>query len=74
MNYKKTQKMNNIVRIGQLSSEKSQAGTVYHEGGVAQTITAGTHGYAIGYIVTEICADRQNQLLHRRELLERDYG
>lgn len=33
MNYKKTQKMNNIVRIGQLSSEKSQAGTVYHEGG-----------------------------------------
>lgn len=59
-----------IEKIGQISSDNSQAGTVYSEGGVAPTIIAGTHGYAIGYIVTEICADRQNQLLHRRELLE----
>lgn len=41
-----------VRKIGQISVEGSQAGTVYSTGGAAPTICAGTHGYAIGYIIT----------------------
>lgn len=44
---------NKPVRIGQVSSAGSQAGTVYSDKNIAPTICAGTHGYAIGYICTE---------------------
>ena len=39
-----------IRRIGELT-RNSQAATVYHRGGVAQTLCACTHGYAMGYIL-----------------------
>ncbi|AHN66609.1 DNA methyltransferase [Bacillus phage Bcp1] len=41
---------NEILRIGQVSSKKSQAGTVYHSDGIFPTVCAGTHGYAMGYV------------------------
>jgi len=40
-----------IIRIGQASIPGSQAGTVYSGGGIAPTLSAGTHGYAMGYVV-----------------------
>ena len=39
-----------IVRIGNVSVGKSQAGMVYDIDGVFPTICACTHGYAFGYI------------------------
>ena len=40
-------------RVGQVSSENSQAGTVYSDQNLSPTLCAGTHGYAMGYILTE---------------------
>jgi DNA (cytosine-5)-methyltransferase 1 len=40
-------------RVGQVSSENSQAGTVYSDQNVSPTLCAGSHGYAMGYILTE---------------------
>lgn len=40
-----------IIRIGQASIPGSQAGTVYSGGGIAPTLSAGCHGYAMGYVV-----------------------
>ena len=42
-----------IIRIGNVSTEKSQAGTVYSTDGIFPTLCACTHGYAIGYILVE---------------------
>lgn len=39
-----------IVRMGNVSVGKSQAGMVYSIDGIFPTICACTHGYAIGYI------------------------
>lgn len=36
--------------IGNMSTGKSQCGSVYSEDGVSQTICAGSHGYATGYV------------------------
>lgn len=59
-----------VNKVGQLSSDGSQAGSVYTGGGLSPTICAGCHGYAIGYIIVEVPNVRQHMLLHRRELLE----
>lgn len=40
-----------IIRIGQASSDGSQAGVVISRGGCSFTICACTHGYAIGYVL-----------------------
>lgn len=42
-----------IIRIGNVSTGKSQAGTVYDIDGVFPTLCAYTHGYAIGYILVK---------------------
>lgn len=63
---------NGIQKVGQISADGSQAGTVYDSGGVSPTIISGCHGYAIGYIVEELQAHRQNQLLSGCKLLERN--
>lgn len=40
-----------IVRIGQVSIQGSQAGVVYKRDGLMTTLIAGTHGYAMGYVL-----------------------
>jgi len=40
-----------VIRIGQTSTDKSQAGYVYSRKGMFVTLIAGTHGYAMGYIL-----------------------
>lgn len=52
-NYRKIETENKPVRVGQVSSDGSQAGTVYSDKNIAPTICAGCHGYAMGYICTE---------------------
>ncbi len=42
-----------VIRMGNVSTKNSQGGTVYSPGGVSPTICAGTHGYALGYIVVK---------------------
>ena len=42
-----------IIRVGNVSTGKSQAGMVYGIDGVFPTVCACTHGYAIGYILVE---------------------
>ena len=42
-----------VVKVGQVSSEGSQAGTVYAPEGIAPTLCAGCHGYAMGNILEE---------------------
>ena len=43
-----------VKKMGNVSTKNSQAGTVYSPGGgCSPTICAGTHGYAIGYIVVK---------------------
>jgi DNA (cytosine-5)-methyltransferase 1 len=44
-----------IIKIGQTSTENSQAGKVYDSKGISPTVCAGTHGYAIGYIQEPYC-------------------
>lgn len=43
-----------LIKIGQISSKGSQAGTVYSEDGLSPTLCAGTHGYAIGNILDSL--------------------
>ena len=43
----------NVIRIGQASIDGSQAGVIYGTGGVSPTLIAGTHGYAMGYIMVK---------------------
>ncbi len=40
-----------LIKVGQVSSEGSQAGAVYSPEGLAPTICAGCHGYAMGNII-----------------------
>ena len=42
-----------VVKVGQASTEGSQCGTVYSTDDLAPTLTAGCHGYAMGYIAEE---------------------
>lgn len=43
-----------VKNMGNVSTKNSQAGTVYSPGGgLFPTICAGTHGYAIGYIIVD---------------------
>lgn len=42
-----------VVKVGQASTEGSQCGTVYSIDDLAPTLTAGCHGYAMGYIAEE---------------------
>lgn len=42
-----------VKKMGNVSTKNSQAGTVYSPGGLFPTICAGTHGYAIGYIIVD---------------------
>jgi DNA (cytosine-5)-methyltransferase 1 len=44
-----------IIKIGQTSTENSQAGKVYDSKGISPTICSGTHGYAMGYIQEPYC-------------------
>ena len=43
----------NIIKVGQASSEGSQSGVVYHPDGLAPTLIAGCHGYAMGNIIVQ---------------------
>lgn len=42
---------NKAIKVGNVSSEYSQAGSVFDEDGLFPTICAGTHGYALGYVL-----------------------
>lgn len=42
-----------VVRVGQVSSDGSQAGMVYAPDGIFPTLCAGCHGYAMGNIIEE---------------------
>ena len=42
-----------IIKVGQVSSEGSQSGMVYSPDGIAPTLIAGCHGYAMGNIIEE---------------------
>lgn len=42
-----------IIRVGQISNDGSQYGTVVSEDGLSATLAAGTHGYANNCIATE---------------------
>ena len=42
-----------IIRIGQISNDGSQCGTVISEEGLCSTICACTHGYANNHILRE---------------------
>lgn len=42
-----------VIKVGNLSTGNSQAGTIYGSWGASPTLCAGSHGYAIGYIVVK---------------------
>lgn len=42
-----------VVKVGQASTDGSRCGTVYSTDHLAPTLTAGCHGYAMGYIAEE---------------------
>ena len=42
-----------VIKVGNLSTGNSQAGTIYGAWGASPTLCAGSHGYAIGYIVVK---------------------
>lgn len=44
---------NNIQKVGQISSNGSQCGTVISDNGISANLVAGTHGYANGHIATQ---------------------
>ncbi len=44
---------NNIQKVGQISSNGSQCGTVISDNGISANIVAGTHGYANSHIATQ---------------------
>lgn len=59
---------NNIIRLGNCSQDTdSQAGMVYSTEGVSMTITAGTHGYAMGNIAENKSCDIRIRKLTPRE-------
>ena len=43
-----------VAKVGQISNEGSQCGTVVSENGLFPTITAGCHGYANPHILTKV--------------------
>lgn len=49
----KTVNVSQVNKVGQASTDGSQCGTVYSTDGLAPTLTAGCHGYAMGYIAEE---------------------
>ena len=44
---------NNIQKVGQISSNGSQCGTVISDNGISSNLVAGTHGYANSHIATQ---------------------
>lgn len=46
-------KQSNIQKVGQISSNGSQRGTVVSENGISANLVAGTHGYANSHIATQ---------------------
>lgn len=44
---------NNIQKVGQISSNGSQCGTVIFDNGISTNLVAGTHGYANSHIITQ---------------------
>lgn len=44
---------NNIQKVGQISSNSSQCGTVISNNGISANLVAGTHGYANSHIATQ---------------------
>lgn len=44
---------NNIQKVGQISSNGSQCGTVVSDNGISANLVAGTHGYANSHIATQ---------------------
>lgn len=44
---------NNIQKVGQISSNGSQCGTVIPDNGISANLVAGTHGYANSHIATQ---------------------
>lgn len=44
---------NNIQKVGQISSNGSQCGTVVSDNGISPNLVAGTHGYANSHIATQ---------------------
>lgn len=44
---------NNIQKVGQISSDGSQCGTVISDNGISTNLVAGTHGYANSHIATQ---------------------
>lgn len=44
---------NNIQKVGQISSNNSQCGTVISDNGISANLVAGTHGYANSHIATQ---------------------
>lgn len=44
---------NNIQKVGQISSNGSQCGTVISDNGISANLVAGTHGYANSHIATK---------------------
>ena len=54
-----------VLKVGNLSTGNSQAGTIYRTwGGLSPTLYAGTHGYALGYIVVnkKKASKKQNKM------------
>lgn len=54
-----------VLKVGNLSTGNSQAGTIYRTwGGLSPTLCAGTHGYALGYIVVskKKASKKQNKM------------
>ena len=47
-----------IIKIGQASSDGSQAGNVYRRDGIMITLCAGCHGYAMGYVLRKYEEDK----------------
>lgn len=56
---------NNIQKVGQISSDGSQRGTVISDNGISANLVAGTHGYANSHIATKY---------RIRKLTPREYG
>ena len=52
-------KAKKVISVGQVSVDGSQGGMVYSEAGIAQTLCACTHGYAIGYVLKEVCNENK---------------
>lgn len=46
-------KQSNIQKVGQISSNGSQCGTVISDNGISANLVAGTHGYANSHIATQ---------------------